>query len=137
MDSPLPERVSSASTALAAIITSSGSPGDPQLPVTVHHRHMEFRLQKPDIFIKRAEQIDGLLHSLDAYTLFHTGQAPYLCVVSVSGSVTVWPICSRHSAFSTTVSRSPCRTAAKRVSVTVLPSGSRADSRASSCCSPS
>ena len=62
---------------------------------------------------------------------------PYLCVVSVSGSVTVWPICSRHSAFSTTVSRSPCRTAAKRVSVTVLPSGSRADSRASSCCSPS
>ena len=51
-------------------------PGDPQLPVTVHHRHMEFRLQKPDIFIKRAEQIDGLFHSLDAYTLFHTGQAP-------------------------------------------------------------
>ena len=46
-------------------------PGNNDLTAPIHHLHLKFRLQQPDILIKGAEQVDGLLHTFNADALFH------------------------------------------------------------------
>ena len=44
---------------------------DPQLAVPVGHRHIKFLFQQADVLVKGAENIDCLLHPLNADPLFH------------------------------------------------------------------
>ena len=45
--------------------------GDAQLAFPVGDHHVKFRLDEPDVLIEGAEQVRGLLQTLDLYPLFH------------------------------------------------------------------